>query len=145
MRMENFTVPSTFYFCSVSGKRIPIENEKAIPISDIVISTKELMSIVIDVPSVSDSGIFISFIIITFQDNSNSSSNSISDWSTDEVIKWMKKLKLSKDYSSLIIENNINGLALKTMKDKEDWKEAGIIVFGDLRALTQAVRELCTQ
>eukprot|EP01114_Cavostelium_apophysatum_P000258 TRINITY_DN1024_c0_g2_i1.p1 TRINITY_DN1024_c0_g2~~TRINITY_DN1024_c0_g2_i1.p1 ORF type:complete len:803 (+),score=220.76 TRINITY_DN1024_c0_g2_i1:98-2506(+) len=59
------------------------------------------------------------------------------DWSVDEVIAWTQKLNLSKDYAAVLRENNINGKVLKTMS-KEDWKEIGITVFGDLRILSQS-------
>ncbi len=51
-------------------------------------------------------------------------------------------MNLSQDYSSLIFKHEINGLALKSMKNKEDWMELGITVFGHVRALAVAVQEL---
>lgn len=63
-------------------------------------------------------------------------------WEVDKVIAWMSELKLANDYSELIKSGNVNGKVLKTMKTKEDWKELGVNVFGDLRILTQATNEL---
>ena len=61
---------------------------------------------------------------------------SVSGWSVNEVVSWIKKVKLSQDYSPLIIQNDINGLALVSMKQKEDWEELGITVVGHQRALS---------
>lgn len=67
---------------------------------------------------------------------------SASDWSIDEVVAWIKKVNISQDYSHLIIQNEINGLALESMKSKEDWMELGITVLGHARALSVAVQKL---
>lgn len=74
--------------------------------------------------------------------NSSPSSKVPSDWHVEEVILWIKSLNLAKDYSNLIKEAHITGKALRTMKTSADWKELGVTVFGDLRALSSAVTEL---
>ena len=66
----------------------------------------------------------------------------IDDWNVDEVVNWIDKLKLSQSYSYIIKSNHINGEVLKTMKTKEDWKEIGINVFGDIRLLVTSVGKL---
>lgn len=63
-------------------------------------------------------------------------------WTVDDVVTWIKTLPLSQDYSPLIKSNHLTGLALETMKDKEDWKDLGVSVFGDIRALSAAVQKL---
>lgn len=60
----------------------------------------------------------------------------------DEVATWLKSVKLSQDYSELIKTNHVTGLALESMKDKDDWKDLGVSVFGDYRALAMAVQKL---
>lgn len=65
-----------------------------------------------------------------------------SQWSVDEVADWIKGLRLSEDYAGLVKSNHLNGLALESMKEKEDWKELGVTVFGDVRALSMAVQKL---
>jgi len=59
----------------------------------------------------------------------------------DEVIEWMSRLNLSKNYSPLLKEHNINGIVLKTMT-KEDWNTIGINVFGDVRTLLTVVKNI---
>ena len=66
-------------------------------------------------------------------------SNDVGKWSVDEVVQWMDQLSLSQSYSSIIKSNNVNGIVLKTMKTKDDWKELGINLFGDLRILVTSV------
>lgn len=63
-------------------------------------------------------------------------------WTVDDVCKWMGSLKLSKDYSEVIRSQHINGEVLRTLKTSEDWKEAGITTFGDLRILVIQVSSL---
>jgi len=79
------------------------------------------------------------------QSISNSNLNSkknVSTWNIDEVVTWMEKLELSKSYEELIRSNNVIGKVLKTMKSKEDWKELGVSLFGDLRILSSSTEKL---
>ncbi len=48
----------------------------------------------------------------------------------------------NQSYSGMIRENNINGEVLLSMKSKEDWKDAGVSNFGDLRMLVKKVANL---
>jgi hypothetical protein len=73
---------------------------------------------------------------------STSSTSKPDDWHVPDVITWVKSLSLSQDYSKLIKDAHITGKALRTMKTKDDWKELGITVFGDVRALSSGVLEL---
>jgi hypothetical protein len=54
----------------------------------------------------------------------------------------MSELKLATDYSNLIRTQNVNGTVLKTMKNKEDWQELGVKVFGDIRILVESTKKL---
>lgn len=63
-------------------------------------------------------------------------------WSVEDVITWMSGLKLVSDYREMIKMGNVNGEVLQTMKTKEDWKELGVSVFGDLRILGKATSSL---
>jgi len=58
----------------------------------------------------------------------------------DEVVEWIKALKLSEDYSKLIIDNAIDGPVLVSMTN-EDWKNLGITKFGDIRKCTLALQK----
>jgi serine/threonine protein kinase len=62
-------------------------------------------------------------------------------WTVDNVCDWMKQLNLTKDYSSLIQSNGIDGEALLQMKSKDEWRELGVTAFGDLLKLTSAVSQ----
>lgn len=64
------------------------------------------------------------------------------NWSVDEVCKWMKTLKLAKDYSAEIKNYNIHGDVLETMRTKDDWEQVGITLFGDVRTLLKEVAKL---
>lgn len=66
-------------------------------------------------------------------------------WEVDDVVKWIQGLKLSQDYSSLIKEEHMNGMALETMQSSDDWKMLGVQKFGDQRALVNAVKKLFQQ
>ena len=42
----------------------------------------------------------------------------------------------------MIKSNIISGAALKTMETREDWKELGITIFGDIQILVSSVQKL---
>jgi len=73
--------------------------------------------------------------------STSTSSKSVEKWSVDDVANWVANLSLSKDYGKLIKDQVINGEALLTLKTNEDWKEAGVAAFGDLRILVKRVNE----
>lgn len=126
------TVPSQFYFCTQAGKQISLEKEKVILISDVAWNNNSCYSILIQVS------------MIETNSNVNTSKQVVTNfttWTTDDVVMFLKTLKLSKDYSEIIKQNNVNGEVLETMT-RSDWQEVGITVFGDLRILTTAVRKL---
>ena len=54
----------------------------------------------------------------------------------------MKNLGLSKDYDDILINEHINGGALKTMITGNDWKEIGVTKNGDQRCLISGVKSL---
>src|SRR4051812_18506985 len=61
----------------------------------------------------------------------------VNDWSVEDVISWMKSLKLSKDYSNTIEENGVDGSALVILTE-DDWKSMGITAVGDRRKIVLA-------
>jgi hypothetical protein len=50
------------------------------------------------------------------------------------------KITFFCSYTSVLKENNINGHVLLTMT-KEDWKDVGVQVFGDIRILVSSVAQ----
>lgn len=40
------------------------------------------------------------------------------------------------------MKNNLGGVALSTMTTKDDWKDFGVSIFGDLRILPAQVNNL---
>ena len=54
----------------------------------------------------------------------------------------LKGLQLSQDYSQIIRTNAVDGPVLCEMKTRDDWKELGISVFGDLTKLAKFSSEL---
>jgi len=68
--------------------------------------------------------------------------SSVESWDVNSVIIWMKSLTLSKDYTDLVVSQHLNGIALQTMETKDDWKEFGINIFGDVRNLIAATKKL---
>lgn len=70
-----------------------------------------------------------------------SSSSNARMWNVDKVCEWLKTLQLSKDYSSLFIQNAIDGAVLVTMS-QADIKDIGITAFGDVRKLDMALSAL---
>ena len=62
------------------------------------------------------------------------------NWSVEQVCEWMKGLKLTQDYSSLLTSNGIDGAAALAMT-KEDWREAGIKAIGDLSKIMLALNK----
>jgi len=73
--------------------------------------------------------------------STSTSSKSVEKWSVDEVANWVATLSLTKNYEKLIKDQGINGEALLTLKTNDDWKEAGVTLFGDLRVLVKRVNE----
>jgi len=70
-----------------------------------------------------------------------SPANNPSIWSSHVVSEWTQTLQLSMDYSAVIIQNNINGVVLKTMT-RDDWHELGVTTFGDVRTLLTSTKNL---
>ncbi len=72
---------------------------------------------------------------------SSGKSTSVSSWSVDDVVEWMKSLTLGKDYSSVIQSNLIDGDAL-SMMTPDDFKEIGINAMGDLKKIQRGLGAL---
>lgn len=70
-----------------------------------------------------------------------SHSMEIDNWTTHDVVNWIKTLKLSQDYSSLIAIQNINGVLLWGISESE-WKEIGITKATDIKTLQEARKQL---
>ncbi len=77
----------------------------------------------------------------------------MNDWTAKDVILWTCSLSLSQryrlfsptiklqlhnSYCQILQSNDVNGKVLQTMKTKEDWRELGIVSFGDLRIIANA-------
>jgi len=67
-------------------------------------------------------------------------SNPSINWSIDDVVRWIKNLSLSQDYSQLIMDNAVDGSVLMTMTTDDDWKYLGITKFGDIRKCKMAIK-----
>ncbi len=68
-------------------------------------------------------------------------STSVTSWSVDDVVQWMKSLGSGKDYSSVIQANLIDGDALSNMTP-DDFKDAGITAVGDLSKIRRGLGAL---
>jgi len=62
------------------------------------------------------------------------------DWNVEDVVNWMKALNLQHDYTQLIVSNGVDGEVLCTMSET-DWKEIGMVSFGDRRKCVNALSE----
>ncbi len=70
--------------------------------------------------------------------SSSGKSTSVTSWSVDDVVQWMKSLGLKNYYSSIIQSNAIDGDALMMMQS-EHFNEIGITVMGDLLRIQRGV------
>lgn len=65
-------------------------------------------------------------------------------WKCHEVIEWMSGLNLSKDYSSIVVQQALDGEILVDMTSKEDWLEFGVAALGDIRKLVKHTKDIAS-
>jgi hypothetical protein len=65
----------------------------------------------------------------------------VKKWNCEKVNQWMKNLNLTNDYSSMIINEGIDGEALLEMTE-EKWKELGVIETKDINKLVNIIKNL---
>ncbi len=73
--------------------------------------------------------------------SSSGKSTPVTSWSVDDVVGWMKSLRLKKDNSSIIQSNDIDGDALMMMQS-EHFKEIGITVMRNLLRIQRGLAAL---
>eukprot|EP01125_Pyxidicula_operculata_P020420 TRINITY_DN7536_c0_g1_i2.p1 TRINITY_DN7536_c0_g1~~TRINITY_DN7536_c0_g1_i2.p1 ORF type:complete len:177 (+),score=21.25 TRINITY_DN7536_c0_g1_i2:197-727(+) len=76
------------------------------------------------------------------QNDSKNNAGIVTKWTPQEVASWMSRIRLSRDYTSLIVDNAVDGEVLVDMTRTQDWRDLGISIFGDVRKLLKRRREL---
>jgi len=65
--------------------------------------------------------------------------SNVQTWTIDEVCGWFEKLSLSKNYTTLLKTNGVDGdILVNELKTADDMKEIGITSFGDIRKILRS-------